>query len=148
MVLCLETWESRSSPGLQSTEPLQARSQKLEARTASLLVSSFWFLPSARSSRAAAGWSSPVARQAHNLKAAGSNPAPATKSSPLDQGVSPAPTGFLIGAEPLPSWTTQEDRSITATDGRRLSAPMHGQLQTPERAGRRRGGVLRDNQGE
>ena len=27
-----------------------------------------------------AGWSSPVARQAHNLKAAGSNPAPATKS--------------------------------------------------------------------
>lgn len=28
-----------------------------------------------------AGWSSPVARQAHNLKVAGSNPAPATKSS-------------------------------------------------------------------
>ena len=27
-----------------------------------------------------AGWSSPVARQAHNLKAAGSNPAPATKT--------------------------------------------------------------------
>ena len=28
-----------------------------------------------------AGWSSLVARQAHNLKVAGSNPAPATKSS-------------------------------------------------------------------
>ena len=28
----------------------------------------------------AAGWSSPVARQAHNLKVVGSNPAPATKS--------------------------------------------------------------------
>jgi len=28
-----------------------------------------------------AGWSSPVARQAHNLKAAGSNPAPATNDS-------------------------------------------------------------------
>jgi hypothetical protein len=28
-----------------------------------------------------AGWSSPVARQAHNLKAAGSNPAPATIST-------------------------------------------------------------------
>ena len=27
--------------------------------------------------RLAAGWSSPVARQAHNLKVAGSNPAPA-----------------------------------------------------------------------
>ena len=29
----------------------------------------------------AAGWSSPVARQAHNLKAAGSNPAPATTNA-------------------------------------------------------------------
>ena len=28
-----------------------------------------------------AGWSSPVARQAHNLKVTGSNPVPATKSS-------------------------------------------------------------------
>ena len=27
-----------------------------------------------------AGWSSPVARQAHNLKVAGSNPAPATNN--------------------------------------------------------------------
>ena len=33
-----------------------------------------------RSSKFIAGWSSPVARQAHNLKVAGSNPAPATKS--------------------------------------------------------------------
>ena len=33
----------------------------------------------------AAGWSSPVARQAHNLKVIGSNPIPATKhmESPL-----------------------------------------------------------------
>jgi putative endonuclease len=30
-----------------------------------------------------AGWSSLVARQAHNLKAAGSNPAPATKFLPI-----------------------------------------------------------------
>ena len=28
-----------------------------------------------------AGWSSPVARQAHNLKVVGSNPAPATKEN-------------------------------------------------------------------
>ena len=28
-----------------------------------------------------AGWSSPVARQAHNLKVVGSNPTPATNSS-------------------------------------------------------------------
>ena len=30
-----------------------------------------------------AGWSSPVARQAHNLKVTGSNPVPATKQ-PID----------------------------------------------------------------
>ena len=29
-----------------------------------------------------AGWSSPVARQAHNLKVVGSNPTPATKIKP------------------------------------------------------------------
>src|ERR1700704_6019279 len=32
-----------------------------------------------------AGWSSPVARQAHNLKVIGSNPIPATKTTPLSQ---------------------------------------------------------------
>src|SRR3546814_1918405 len=31
-----------------------------------------------KTDRPPAGWSSPVARQAHNLKVAGSNPAPAT----------------------------------------------------------------------
>jgi hypothetical protein len=36
-----------------------------------------------------AGWSSPVARQAHNLKAAGSNPAPATKSKAPKTEMSP-----------------------------------------------------------
>src|SRR5579885_1944665 len=30
-----------------------------------------------------AGWSSPVARQAHNLKVGGSNPPPATKTTPV-----------------------------------------------------------------
>ena len=34
--------------------------------------------PARRLEPSDAGWSSPVARQAHNLKAAGSNPAPAT----------------------------------------------------------------------
>ena len=32
-----------------------------------------------------AGWSSLVARQAHNLKVAGSNPAPATTLNPLEE---------------------------------------------------------------
>src|SRR5580700_3039527 len=36
-----------------------------------------------------AGWSSPVARQAHNLKVVGSNPTPATNLSPQKQLFSP-----------------------------------------------------------
>ena len=43
-----------------------------------------------------AGWSSPVARQAHNLKAAGSNPAPATIGSDLLR----KSTGTVQGAFP------------------------------------------------
>ena len=42
----------------------------------------------------AAGWSSPVARQAHNLKAAGSNPAPATKSYAYTKPARRNPPGF------------------------------------------------------
>ena len=42
-----------------------------------------------------AGWSSPVARQAHNLKAAGSNPAPATTDN--DKPVASA-AGFVVFA--------------------------------------------------
>src|ERR1700761_6192256 len=41
-----------------------------------------------------AGWSSPVARQAHNLKVTGSNPVPATirkKAGPLDRPFSRMP---------------------------------------------------------
>ena len=44
-----------------------------------------------------AGWSSPVARKAHNLEVAGSNPAPAT-SFPRGVGVADAdnPGGFCL----------------------------------------------------
>ena len=49
MVLHLKVWESKSLPSLSAT--------------------AFFF---------DAGWSSPVARQAHNLKVVGSNPTPAT----------------------------------------------------------------------
>ena len=38
-----------------------------------------------------AGWSSPVARQAHNLKVVGSNPAPATSKI-----IKPSYEGFMI----------------------------------------------------
>src|SRR3546814_2650429 len=64
MVLRLKTWESRSPPGLPST-PQKPHSS-----------------PPAPNPPPHAGWSSPVARQAHNLKVAGSNPAPATNPPP------------------------------------------------------------------
>ena len=43
----------------------------------------------------AAGWSSPVARQAHNLKVAGSNPAPATNLRPWNASFRAVFVGFL-----------------------------------------------------
>ena len=58
MVLCLKARESRSLPGLKNTAAIDA------------------------------GWSSLVARQAHNLKVAGSNPAPATNYFTLLQLIS------------------------------------------------------------
>ena len=73
MVLRLKTRESRSLPGLQST--------KLKTSLQNLLSTSpapkRWTKPSHP-----AGWSSPVARQAHNLKVVSSNLAPATKYVP------------------------------------------------------------------
>src|SRR5665213_186351 len=44
-----------------------------------------------------AGWSSPVARQAHNLKVTGSNPVPATRQDPVDQALNPGLPGFFVG---------------------------------------------------
>jgi hypothetical protein len=71
MVLCLKTWESRSSPGLPNTsKPSSDPNSKSAAEKTRRFLASFL----------GAGWSSPVARQAHNLKVAGSNPAPASKS--------------------------------------------------------------------
>ena len=58
MVLHLKVWESRSPPGLQNA--VKSLQPILDLH---------------------AGWSSPVARQAHNLKVAGSNPAPATNKN-------------------------------------------------------------------
>ena len=70
MVLRLKAWESRSPPGLPSARPAPGGRM---------------FLSRSGSSTDDAGWSSLVARQAHNLKVAGSNPAPATTLSLLFQ---------------------------------------------------------------
>ena len=68
MVLLLKQWKSRSSPGFAGgvrRKPIHSYNKPLPGdRAAAFLFG--------------AGWSSPVARQAHNLKVAGSNPAPAT----------------------------------------------------------------------
>ena len=67
MVLSLKRWKSRSPPGLvvgvEGQEPIHFFTARFLGRV----------------TRAPdAGWSSPVARQAHNLKVTGSNPVPAT----------------------------------------------------------------------
>ena len=110
MVLSLKAWESRSLPGLPSTDARRHTNSSLgshavfrryrrgqrcseqvaEAGNSDVSFSDF------RRLEIAAGWSSPVARQAHNLKVIGSNPIPATKLSPLDQPLRRSLAGFFI----------------------------------------------------
>ncbi len=76
MVLLLKQWKSRSSPGFAGgveQNPFAMFSKPLPGNRAA----AFSFRPLCLL-MFGAGWSSPVARQAHNLKVAGSNPAPAT----------------------------------------------------------------------
>ena len=68
-----KTWESRSPPG-----PPTTLHNRLEPPVPSCHAGHT--VPHMPIQHPDAGWSSPVARQAHNLKVAGSNPAPATKS--------------------------------------------------------------------
>ena len=71
MVLCLKTRESRSSPGPQMTDNTPHDLFSFPKKGRKTLHTQ---------DKVDAGWSSPVARQAHNLKVAGSNPAPATRT--------------------------------------------------------------------
>jgi hypothetical protein len=69
--------------------------------------------------RVDAGWSSPVARQAHNLKVTGSNPVPATK---LTQTHTPKPSrAHAPRAFACPRYTARS--LIQATQPRRPSGP-------------------------
>src|SRR5271165_2569629 len=93
MVLCLKARESRSPPGPPAYQNNQQnRPQNAYAPIRAVL-----------SSNTNAGWSSPVARQAHNLKAARSNRAPATTDSKPSE--APASRGFFFApsAADLPS---------------------------------------------
>ncbi len=106
MVLTLKRWKSRSSPGIEAgawfahissqiknpstvkglrstRSPPHTSGPRSSRPRPCLCLARFASFPGHRARRQAqttpgAGWSSPVARQAHNLKVAGSNPAPAT----------------------------------------------------------------------
>ena len=74
MVLSLKRWKSRSSPGIAAGEQRKTHSIQEPIHMS--------FPRTLAVENLGAGWSSPVARQAHNLKVTGSNPVPATIVSP------------------------------------------------------------------
>ncbi len=90
MVLRLKARESKSLPGqlkhaciMQTNLPFDCMTQfgLLPRKRCLPGLSAGFFVSGGRSSdhHSDAGWSSPVARQAHNLKVVGSNPTPAPK---------------------------------------------------------------------
>jgi hypothetical protein len=87
MVLPLKRWKSRASPGIAAGALIErARENPFIIQNAaeqpSKVVGRFLFsIDSSRIEVGGAGWSSPVARQAHNLKVVGSNPTPATNKA-------------------------------------------------------------------
>ena len=86
MVLHLKVWESRSPPNLERNASLLYDSNNRRAQTAQRVRKTKALKKRCCSAkRTVAGWSSPVARQAHNLKVTGSNPVPATKLSNLSK---------------------------------------------------------------
>ena len=84
MVLRLKTRESKSLPGLpsaccKSSLVDAARQNGISGRSMRPLCFGRFQFAAQPAKNGGAGWSSPVARQAHNLKVTGSNPVPATK---------------------------------------------------------------------
>src|SRR3546814_11235174 len=78
MLLSLKRWKSRTPPGFAASAQEQNPFTCLLASAASRQALAD---PGPHRPLGDAGWSSPVARQAHNLKVTGSNPVPATKQS-------------------------------------------------------------------
>jgi hypothetical protein len=104
MVLPLKRRKSRSPPG--SPNPQPTPSPRRRPNHAPDLIRGT--LSGGPQHAIAAGWSSPVARQAHNLKVVGSNPTPAT--IPILPGSTGGPNH---SAGPLPS-STPRNRAITS----------------------------------
>ena len=91
-----------SSSGLvamaRAKHPIPSRTRKLSAAAPMVLrqkTRESRSPPDLTTTPTPAGWSSPVARQAHNLKAAGSNPAPATTKYNNDNNLISLPRGRL-----------------------------------------------------
>src|SRR5215207_381010 len=80
MVLLLKQWKSRSSPGFAGGARQEPIHDVYKAAGGNAPAAALSFSARTSVDDIGAGWSSPVARQAHNLKVAGSNPAPATNS--------------------------------------------------------------------
>ena len=81
MVLSLKRWKSRSSPGIAAGGYEGKRSKNPSTcLTAHPAHTRGPTCNRPHNTRTTAGWSSPVARQAHNLKVTGSKPVPATNS--------------------------------------------------------------------
>ena len=80
---------SRTRP-LSAAAPMVLRPKTRESRSPPNLISPRTNSP--HETQITAGWSSPVARQAHNLKVVGSNPTPATRKTPSTQWVG----GFFV----------------------------------------------------
>ena len=123
MVLCLKAWESKSLPGqpkraMRKPIPLAdkirlpslcrpqraVRSQKAACPAPRGRICILRDSPSADPNKVDAGWSSPVARQAHNLKVVGSNPTPAPIKALAQQG-----EGFLRSRRKVVKATLTED---------------------------------------
>ena len=123
MVLWLKLRKSRSSPGITASaqhdkNPSQSQIPKGPPETRSALFEIHIRPATAQyqhrfpnpgshgqtPSSSVAGWSSPVARQAHNLKVAGSNPAPATTNhNPTNrQSASGCPVALFLCAKSVP----------------------------------------------
>ena len=125
MVLRLKARESRSSPGLPSGCVSGSPSSRILSAGPS------------RRLAIAAGWSSPVARQAHNLKVIGSNPIPAPKleAAPVSSG-----GRFRLTATPAPGPMVRQPSDLgRPTSGGGQDWPADAKAQP--RCGRLRAGA-------
>ena len=94
MVLTLKRWKSRTPPGIAAG----VAHGKTHSQVKGLTLSGRPFSRLWRETHGAAGWSSPVARQAHNLKVVGSNPTPATTARLTATALPRGQGGFLLPA--------------------------------------------------